>query len=266
VTPYSALALNVERLTSSDLRKSNVIGWASPVPFFGEIATAKIATVGINPSNREFVDVAGLELSGFERRLPTLQSLRLQRWAQADATHLRLIASACRRYFHRNPYTQWFHALNQTLVATGASFYGAGAQACHLDLVPYATGKKWSGLTPTERRLLLDLSQDAFGVLLRESPIELLVLNGRAVVRHFEELTGICLDAAVVGEWQLARAGRAHVPGIAYSGTIDRLGDVHLDRPVRVLGYNHNLQSSFGITTAVTASIAGWLGRHRKSP
>ncbi|MGW0454520.1 hypothetical protein [Gordonia sputi] len=65
-----------------------VLEWASPVPVFGDLKTARIATVGINPSNREFVDRSGEELVGRARRLTTLTSLGLPDWTHATDTHL----------------------------------------------------------------------------------------------------------------------------------------------------------------------------------
>ena len=35
---------------------SNVIPWACPIPSFGDFTRARVATLGLNPSNREFVD------------------------------------------------------------------------------------------------------------------------------------------------------------------------------------------------------------------
>ena len=66
-----------------------VIPWSCPVPFFGGLTTASVATVGINPGDREFVNESGAELEGGARRLPTLRSMGLTSWADADATHLR---------------------------------------------------------------------------------------------------------------------------------------------------------------------------------
>ena len=66
-----------------------VIQWASPVPYFGKAATAAVATVGINPSDQEFADPYGIELEADRRRLPTLRSLGLTRWGDANSVHLR---------------------------------------------------------------------------------------------------------------------------------------------------------------------------------
>jgi hypothetical protein len=43
---------------------SNVIPWACPIPSFGDLTRARVATLGLNPSNREFVDERGNELDG----------------------------------------------------------------------------------------------------------------------------------------------------------------------------------------------------------
>lgn len=55
----------------------DVLGWACPVPFFGHLESARLATVGINPSNLEFTTADRTELTGPPRRLPTLSSLGL---------------------------------------------------------------------------------------------------------------------------------------------------------------------------------------------
>ena len=46
-----------------------------PVLFFGDLFTASVATVGLNPSYQEFLDRRGIELDGAARRFETLTSL-----------------------------------------------------------------------------------------------------------------------------------------------------------------------------------------------
>ena len=74
-------------------------------------SVAQVATVGINPSNLEFMDEAGNELQGAARRFHTLTSLGLQSWGEADSRHLETIAHSCSAYFDRNPYDRWFKRL-----------------------------------------------------------------------------------------------------------------------------------------------------------
>jgi hypothetical protein len=237
--------------------------WTCPVPYFGRLRHSAVATLGINPSNREFVDAAGEELDGASRRFPTLGSLGLRTWADASSLDIAAIVAACDCYFSRNPYSRWFDTLDYLLRATGASFYSLESPAAHLDLVPYATHVKWGALRPVQQRALLQCGQDLLASLLRDSRIELLVLNGASVVRQFEEVAGVSLIRGHNALWDLPRQGSQRVLGVAYSGSIDHIGEVDLGRSITVAGFNHNLQSSFGVTKRAMEAIACWVAAHR---
>jgi hypothetical protein len=254
---YGPTATAVSRL--AELEGSPVLGWSCPVPFFGSLVGAKIATVGINPSNREFVDEIGEPLDRSSRRLPTIESLGLVTWGGATHTHLRTIVEECATYFHRNPYDQWFRVLDRVLAGTGQSFYDSDRPLCHLDLIPYTTSLKWGSLQAKDRTDLIHQSRDILGLYLRDSAIELLVLNGQSVVRQFQLLVGVSLAAEIMTTWQLPRSRGDGVPGIAYRGVISSWAGIDLGRSIAVVGYNHNLQSSYGVTNAVIDGIAGWL-------
>ena len=145
----------IKRMDSPAVEATDVIPWSCPVPAFGDLSTSFVATLGLNPSNREFVDEAGNELKGASRRLHTLKSLGLTRWSDADAGHVELVEEGCRRYFSRNPYNDWFRSLDLLIAGTRASYYGMFAGACHLDLIPYATRRKWTDLTTRRARRCL---------------------------------------------------------------------------------------------------------------
>ncbi len=121
---------------------SDIITWGSPIPSFGNFSHAKIATVGLNPSNREFVDGLGIELKGSNRRFHSLNSLGLTRWDDIEQRHLKVIAESCQEYFNRNPYDNWFKKLDNLISGTAISYYFPSSQACHLDLIPFATSTK----------------------------------------------------------------------------------------------------------------------------
>jgi hypothetical protein len=263
---YAVMTTFVDRLDSMHGRTHTVIPWGCPVPFFGDLSSALVATVGINPSNREFTSVRGVELSENERRLPTLGSLGISRWSDANASHLRTIIDACSRYFRNNPYDRWFQVLETVLLPLGGSFYGNRPTACHVDLVPFATAEKWTLLSKVERARLLSMTGDALGALIRDSSLEVLVLNGRSVVEHFERLADLQLERSAKPLWSLPRESGPRVGGVAYSGEVDEFAGVRLGRPIRVLGYNHNLQSSFGVTAEVVALIGWWLSNARDAP
>lgn len=251
----------VQRLDDSTLSETSIIPWSSPVLAFGNVSNSRVATLGLNPSNREFVDAFGQELDGPLRRFPTLQSLGLARWSDVSTRHLRLMVNSCRAYFFRNPYDAWFRRLDHLISGTKASFYADSAMACHLDLIPYATSCKWTALTSRQRSLLVAMGGDTLGSLLRDSPIRVLILNGSSVIRHFQQISGIHLEKKAMRDWALPRRGSSSVPGFAYCGAVRALLGVTLDREVKVLGFNHNIQSSFGVTTHVTDSIRRWITR-----
>lgn len=255
---FIALATLIDRLDSPLISRTDVIRWGSPVPSFGDLSTAKVATLGLNPSNREFVDDSGRELEGAYRRFHTLNSLGLESWAEADTRHLRLIIDSCRLYFLGNPYDAWFKRLDQIVLGANASYYSGFFSACHLDLIPYATSRKWTELEPKQRASLLDIAADTLALLLRESDIRLLILNGKSVVDQFQLMTGVRLQGEEMRDWTLPRE-KGKVQGFAYRGVVTSLSGLQLSNRLVVLGYNHNIQSSFGVTTKVIHSIRDWI-------
>lgn len=258
---YSTLTTLVDRLDSSAVSGTNVIRWGCPVPSFGDLSNSQVATLGINPSNREFMDELGNELQGASRRFHTLRSLGLKSWSEADARHLHLIMESCRTYFLGNPYNRWFKILDQVIMGAKASYYGGLSGACHLDLIPYATASKWTELSTHQRLSLLTVAGDTLGLLLRDSPIRLLILNGRSVVEKFQNIADCYLESQEMPAWSLPRQSKLDVAGIAYNGVVDTISGIELGHKLLVLGFNHNLQSSFGVTTEVIQAIRVWIAR-----
>lgn len=252
----STLVENLAELTCD----TAAIEWTPPVPAFGDPSRARVATLGLNPSDREFVDAHGRELDGPLRRFPTLRSLGLQGWHEATDAHLEQIAEACQSYFERNPYDAWFNRLDFLIQETSTSFYTPLSPAAHLDLVPYATGTKWATLPKRDRALLSDVAREVFGTILRDAPLSLLILNGMSVVNSFQILCEAELCRDEKPEWALPRKTGRNVKGYSFTGVVDRVADIDLGGRVLVLGYNHNIQSSFGVTQDVCHSIREWIG------
>lgn len=251
----------INRLETSSLQDTKVIPWSCPVPSFGDASRSKIATVGINPSNKEFVDDKQNELTDECRRFHTLRSLGLKKWTDAKEAHHNKIALACQRYFEFNPYDRWFRELDFLMSGTNFSYYSSMFTACHLDLVPFATSCKWTELSTAHKANLLAISGDALGRLVRDSPIQVLVLNGSSVISHLQKICTIDLESTRKPDWELPRPGGLGVAGYAYYGSIKILAGVALKQEVAVLGFNHNIQSSFGVTREVKISIQRWISR-----
>ena len=260
-TFFSVLATLIDRLDSDAVIGTDIIPWSCPVPAFGDLSNPQLATLGINPSYREFLNPSGEELQGQLRRFHTLESLGLEAWAEADARHLELILDTYRSYFFSNPYDAWFKKLDFAISGANVSYYDSPSSACHLDLVPFATIRRWTELSGQQRASLLELSGDTLGMILRDSQVRVLVLNGSSVVKGFQSIAGVSLHSQEIPAWSLGRRSNAHVKGVAYTGVVATVSGIKLDRQLQVLGFNHNLQSSFGVTMEVINAIREWITR-----
>jgi len=249
----------LENIENPKYDNLHIIKWGSPVVSFGDLYSSKIATLGINPSNKEFVNSKGDELSGYERRFHTLNSLRLSNWSEAENEQLEQITELCKEYFHRNPYDNWFKKLDYVISGSSMSYYFPSSEACHLDLIPYATSKKWSDLSNNQRSTLLNLSSDFLGNLLKDSEIQAIILNGQTVVDNLEKVCSTSFIKTEMGNWALKRKRSSDIKGYSYKGNIDSIGCTKLKRKIKVLGYNHNIQSSYGISNKIHNSIREWV-------
>lgn len=249
----------IKRMNDPQLSETNVLYWGSPIVSFGDFRKAKIATLGLNPSNLEFVDVFGNELNGVKRRFQTLNSLGLSSWSCVKDDHLKLILKSCSTYFHGNPYNEWFKKLDFIISGTSVSFYLPSYEACHLDLIPYTTTSKWGELSANQRAALFRMSEDYLGKILKHSSIRLLILNGKSVVNSFEKITGSKLVWDHVPNWDLLRDKNKKVKGLSFIGEINNFQDIHFKKRIKIIGYNHNIQSSYGISREVLTSIRNWI-------
>jgi hypothetical protein len=247
-----------EYLASGEPTRHGAIPWASPVPVFGMLARAQVATLGLNPSNLEFVNRYGEQLDDEERRFHSLSSLGLDHWALARPKDIQNVWKYCEDYFQRSPYDGWFRPLNRILSGLGVSYYDKSQPACHLDLVPYATSDKWSALTKNQRQGLGTIGTASLIQLLCASNVRVLILNGMSVVREFSNVLGMPLVPQEIPNWTLSNS-KGGVRGYAYELCISGIQGRSLGRDMIVLGYNHNIQSSFGVTNKVISEIAKWI-------
>lgn len=249
----------VKRLDDKGFAKSGVIPWASPVPFFGDPFKSRIATIGLNPSNREFLDSSDRELDGAHRRFHTLHSLKINSWDRLGRNGAGDIIELCKNYFSINPYDSWFKELDFILAGTGSSYYSPLSQACHLDLVPYATYKKWGELSSQKKRQFLISCSGVLADIIKDSLIEVVVLNGSSVINAFQEITNIAYHKEEVHSWMLPRKNGCGVVGYSYRGEIREILGMDIGRAITVIGFNHNIQSSFGVTRIVKDEIRRWV-------
>ena len=176
----------LERAISTPPEACGVLAASTPVLAFGHPTQSTVATLGINPSSREFLNRAGQVLSNEKRRLATLESLNVAAHSELNEEHADQILNDCANYFdpvEGNPYA-WFRPLNQLLQeSTGTSY---GASACHIDLAQWATDPVWRGLTQSQQHVLLKDGAPFLREQLRRQQFRLVLINGRTVAQAAE--------------------------------------------------------------------------------
>ena len=141
----------------------------TPVVSFGDFTVARIATLGINPSSNEFMSSSGL-LSNDKKRLADWENGK-----PADAD----VWLKCQNYFRGpNAYWRWFQPLEDLLSSVDSSYK---KNACHLDLSPWATFPSFSQLSPLQQKNLLTHDDELLDWQIVESPIKVVLFNGRQV-------------------------------------------------------------------------------------
>jgi hypothetical protein len=230
---------------------AGVLPGSTPVVAFGDPTRARVATLGINPSRREFTDEQGQMLTGAQRRLATMTSLGASRLDLLEDAQVASVVADCGTYFLRQPYRRWFDPLD-ALIRAGASASYYDGTACHLDLVQWATDPVWGQMADDRvRRVLMDDGVPHLRAQLAANPqIRMVLCNGRQVID------------------QVRAAGLADLAetGIIRSGTVTCYLYAAEQGDRRWLGWSANLQSGRGISNAFKEELAGRLARARDTP
>lgn len=163
-----------------------------PVLFFGDIFNASIATVGLNPSDKEYLDKHGLELADSRRRFETLRSLgAVDRSTLTDEQCSRAIMTMCTYYKPGKPVYSWFNHLDR--VTRGMGFSYSTGQIVHLDLVQEATTPTWSRLSKVSPDEFAELRNKDISFLkweLKTFHFQYVVCNGKTVLDQVGNLIG----------------------------------------------------------------------------
>jgi len=176
---------------------SELLELSPPVLWFGNSENKdKVATVGANPSRREFLDGRdGQYLRGPKQRFYHLKTNDIQEVLEDERT-LRLIVDSYNRYFHQNPYMAWFgrpggSKVEGFLNALGASLYGTEPiGAVHTDLIPFATMNNFSKLNKS--RLKRDFfecgwASNFFDKLIKYLNPSTIIVFGKRNAKYFDE-------------------------------------------------------------------------------
>ena len=110
----------------------------------------------------------------------------------------------------------------------------------------------------------MEFAGGVLSLLLQGASIRTLILNGSSVINHFERISGFRLAKEEMPGWELPRSSGPMVKGYAYLGAISAISGIELGYDLLVLGFNHNIQGSFGVTRRVIDGIREWVGQASK--
>jgi hypothetical protein len=266
-------ALSTERLVDftcnkiefmSQPRDCDIVWGSTPVVSFGDFTKATVATIGITPSSKEFMDTSATGttnqlLPEGKKRLADYESLGILSTDPLDddtaqyvlgTSGAREIWEKCRDYFKGpNAYWSWFNDLEKIVGFNGASY--KNDTACHLDLSPWATDPVFSGLTKEQQERLLLGEADFLSWQIAKSNIELVIFNSAQAFDRLNKLDGFDLFEAGTIEYTSGGAKRTSnlYRGFAPGGK-------------RIVGWSLNLQAmqaSVAEKEAVLRQLEQWL-------
>jgi hypothetical protein len=217
----------IERVREIPPVNCGVIHGSTPVVSFGHPLRAKVATLGINPSTREFLAADGSLLTGGRRRLATLASLGVENYESIDTALAAEIVEDCATYFDREPYG-WFDALDRILCDSLAVSYFK-ATACHLDLVQWATDQVWGRLNDQVRGSLLADDRSFLIRQLQNEQYRVILVNGRTAMDWVQR--------AGLVKWREIRRLAGPPPTVVYLSS---------GQSATFIGWSCNLQSQPG--------------------
>lgn len=180
--------LLLRRIMKSPPISEYITPGSTPVVAFGNPMTAKVATIGINPSSREFLDAKGNLLSEDNRRLADFAYLGIKSHSEIDRSVARRVLDESNSYFQRaESVYQWFEPLQKyVLDPVKASF--RESTAAHLDLVQWSTAPVWGAIKDAKARELLIQDDIRFlGEMLNEGSYQVVFMNGSTVVKTLEK-------------------------------------------------------------------------------
>jgi uracil-DNA glycosylase len=162
-----------------------------PVLFFGDLFTAEVATVGLNPSDQEYLTGGGQPLVGPAQRFATLASVGVIDRASLTDEQCANAIEWMRAYYDAGKpvFGAWFNGLKRVVAGFGASF--EDRSAVHLDLIQESTGPVRSKLEPPERDPLLARDLPFFVWEIRSFPITAVICTGKTVSVNVRRELGV---------------------------------------------------------------------------
>ena len=126
-----------------------IVSQSIPIVFFGDIETAKYATIAINPSNREFTNTKHELFPANKKRFVDRDVLGIAGGDTLTVEQAEIVYQSLRNFFHKRPYMQWFGQLEKLFSEVDISYFKG--DIINLDISPWATSTKWKDLSDKQR-------------------------------------------------------------------------------------------------------------------
>jgi hypothetical protein len=183
------LLMIIERIKRKIDLGMYIVPQITPIIYFGNYDAAKACTVSLNPSNKEFTDNTDRLLD--ERNAERLCSRKKLNRADNDELsddEANTVLKYCTDYFKLRPLKSWFSHIDYFIKEYGNYSYYDGT-CVHLDLVQWATYKKWNDVPNSIQRYHLKSDLPVLKYLLNKD-FEIIFLNGTTTVKNVRD----CLD------------------------------------------------------------------------
>lgn len=226
-----------------------IVPGTTPVVSFGDISRARIATISINPSHREFVDNKGSLLAPMKKRLVDYDSLGLPQGAPLNESHAQAILDGCNSYFSGEKTYGWFKTMQSAVLDPFNVHYASGT-ACHLDLVQWATSPIWRDLSASQRAALLEQDSRFLAHQIRTGSASMILMNGQQVVNQLRT-AGIVDSETLYNDSYETKKGP-----VSYSVFTGRSSDSPETLFVGWSFYVQNMRIKMDARRAVVSSIA----------
>ena len=177
----------IQRTMSAYPLHAPIVEGSTPVVSFGDCTTARVATLGINPSYEEFQDSDGVILKADKKRLVDHESLGGDFRNGLTESQAEKVVTGCSSYFSKRPF-DWFDEIENVALKPNGMSYRSG-EACHLDIIQWATNPIWSKITnQKECASLLENDSEFLRFQITSQNYDFIFLNGNTVIKQLKSL------------------------------------------------------------------------------
>jgi len=169
-----------------------IVKGTTPILYFGNYKDAKACTIATNPSPKEFyVDRKSQVFQGKTKRFFTREELGKKDDEELTDENVKTVLDCCNDYFIRETYNnEFFGELEIFINKYGYSF--RNGSCVNLNLVQWATEPGVSDLKTNEQSAHLINDIHIIELLLNNKNFEKIFLNGKTVVKEFQECFKNC--------------------------------------------------------------------------